>query len=282
MGAVAGPPVAWGGPFRTETEMRRKDGSTFWCRMSAKAVDPHRPGKGTIWIMEDVTSRRDAEAALQRAHDELEQRVLERTRDLTAANALLQREIFERMRAEQRIWHMAHHDALTGLPNRTLLHDRFEQALARARRGNHRVAVMFLDLDRFKSINDTLGHDVGDALLRHVAEKLRGVVRSVDTVSRLGGDEFVVVLHEIADSDDAEGVAGKVLSALSLPAKIMGHELATTPSIGISMFPDNGTEAMPLMKNADTAMYHAKAAGRNTFRFFVPNMAHGANNAIED
>jgi diguanylate cyclase (GGDEF)-like protein len=191
---------------------------------------------------------------------------------LTAANTQLQKEIFERMQAEQRIWHVAHHDALTGLPNRTLLHDRLEQALAQASRDDHRVGVVFIDLDRFKSINDTLGHAIGDELLRGVAERLNGVVRAVDTVSRLGGDEFIIVLRQIAGPDDAVLVAEKIINALATPLSVQGHDLRVTPSIGISIFPDDGVGALQLMKNADTAMYHAKARGRNNFQFFAPRM----------
>jgi diguanylate cyclase (GGDEF)-like protein/PAS domain S-box-containing protein len=272
IGRDAGPALAAGQPFRTEIEMARKDGSTFLCRMSAKAVNPRRPQAGTIWILEDVTEWREAERALQRAKDELEQRVLERTNELTVANEQLQKEIFERVQAEQRIWHVAHHDALTGLPNRTLLHDRLEQGLAQALRDNHRVGVMFLDLDRFKSINDSLGHPVGDELLKQVAVRLGNAVRAVDTVSRLGGDEFIIVLRELAGPDDAVLVAEKILKALAAPVTALGHDLRVTPSIGISVYPDDGTEVLQLMKNADTAMYHAKASGRNNFQFFAPRM----------
>jgi diguanylate cyclase (GGDEF)-like protein len=224
------------------------------------------------WIFEDVTERHQAEEALLRAHEELEQRVVERTAELASANSQLQEEVFERMQAEQRIWHVAHHDSLTGLPNRALLHDRLQQALAKAQRSRHRVAVMFLDLDRFKSVNDSLGHAVGDELLKYVAARLTGVVRAVDTVSRLGGDEFVIVLEEAGSPDDVVQVAEKIIGALAPEVSIGGHKLRATPSIGISVFPDDAVEAFALMKNADTAMYHAKAAGRNNFQFFARKM----------
>jgi len=259
-----------------EKQLRRKDGSLLWVRCTARPivgqVMGNGAGGGVIWIIEDVTERHLAEEALLRAHDELEQRVVERTSELVSTNVQLQEEIFERMRAEQRVWHIAHHDALTGLPNRSLLHDRFDHALVQAARSGQRLAVMFIDLDRFKSINDTLGHDVGDKLLQYVAERLRSVVRAVDTVARLGGDEFVVVLHEIQHVDDAVLVAEKIIAALGTALQLDGFELHATPSIGISVFPDDGSDAIALMKNADTAMYHAKAGGRNTFRLFTPNM----------
>ncbi|MBI3522926.1 MAG: EAL domain-containing protein [Betaproteobacteria bacterium] len=255
-----------------ERRVRRKDGSLFWVRTTCRKTDVSGLGLDVIWIFEDVTERHQAEDALVRAHDELEQRVIERTTELKTTNEQLQDEIFERMQAEQRIWHMAHHDALTGLPNRSLLHDRLDQALTQAGRSHHRLAVMFLDLDRFKSVNDTLGHPIGDQLLKHVAERLREVVRAVDTVSRLGGDEFVVVLHEIQNPDDAIMVAEKIIAALAVAVVVEGHTLHATPSIGISIYPDDGDEAYALMKNADTAMYHAKANGRNTFQLFAANM----------
>ena len=272
VGMDAGPTLSAGEPFWTEMEMLRRDGSTFLCRMSAKAVNPERPQAGTIWIMEDVTEWREAEEALQKAKDELEQRVLERTNELTVANEQLQKEIFERVQAEQRIWHVAHHDALTGLPNRALLHDRLEQALTQARRDKHRVGVVFIDLDRFKSINDSLGHAVGDELLKKVAIRLRKVVRAIDTVSRLGGDEFIIILRELGCAGDAVLVVEKILRALALPFTVHGHELCVTPSIGISIFPDDGLEPLQLMKNADTAMYAAKARGRNNYQFFTARM----------
>ncbi|MEK7736247.1 MAG: diguanylate cyclase, partial [Pseudomonadota bacterium] len=255
-----------------ERRVRRKDGSLFWVRTTCRKTDVPGHGLDVIWIFEDVTERHQAEYALVRAHDELERRVIERTTELATTNKQLQDEIFERLQAEQRIWHMAHHDTLTGLPNRSLLHDRLDQALTQAGRSNHRLAVMFLDLDRFKNVNDTLGHHIGDQLLKHVAGRLRDVVRAVDTVSRLGGDEFVVVLHEIQHSDDAMMVAEKIIAALAMAVEMEGHTLHATPSIGISIYPDDGEEAYALMKNADTAMYHAKANGRNNFQFFAANM----------
>ncbi|MCX7170659.1 MAG: diguanylate cyclase [Proteobacteria bacterium] len=258
--------------FIGELRLRRKEGSFFWVRATGCKTDALGSALDVIWIFEDVSERHQVEEALAQVHNELEQRVVERTTQLAATNEQLQAEIFERMQAEQRIWHIAHHDALTALPNRSLLLDRLNQALTQAARSEHRLAVMFLDLDRFKSVNDSLGHHVGDQLLKHVAGRLREVVRAVDTVSRLGGDEFVVVLHEIQSPDDAVLVAEKIIEALAPAVLLEGHQLHATPSIGISVYPDDGIEAYALMKNADTAMYHAKASGRNTFRFFTAKM----------
>ena len=259
-----------------ELKLVRDDGSEFWARISGRAFDQAHPEAGSAWLVEDITQRHEAEHALMRANSEMEQRVNERTAELAAANAQLQEEIFERMQTEQRVWHLAHHDTLTGLPNRALLQDRLDQALTQAGRHDSRVAVMFLDLDRFKSINDTLGHSVGDELLKRVAERLRAGVRSMDTVSRLGGDEFVVLLHEVGIPEDVVMVAEKVLASLAPVLHVNGHALHVTPSIGISVYPDDGTDAMQLMKNADTAMYHAKAAGRNNFQFFAAHMNDAA------
>lgn len=262
-----------GGAYVGEVRVRHASGRPVWVRTTGRLVDSSDTEDADIvWIVEDITERRQAQAALAQAHELLEHRVVERTAELAQANSQLQEEVFERIRAEQRIWHIAHHDALTGLPNRALLHDRLDQVLVQAGRNGHRVAVMFVDLDRFKSINDTLGHDVGDELLKSVATRLQDVVRAADTVSRLGGDEFVIVLPDVVLIEDAERVAEKVVDVLAPAVSIHGHELRATPSIGISMFPDDGGDAYTLMKNADTAMYHAKAEGRNNYQFFAARM----------
>jgi diguanylate cyclase (GGDEF)-like protein/PAS domain S-box-containing protein len=252
--------------------LRRKNSSSIWVRATGRRADTNGPGLDVIWIFEDITERRRAEEELERAHEELEQRVVERTTELATTNVQLKEEIFERLQAEQRIWHIAHHDALTGLPNRSLLLDRLDQALPQASRAGQQMAVMFLDLDRFKSVNDTLGHHVGDQLLKHVAERLRETVRATDTVSRLGGDEFVVLLNEIQSPADASIVAEKIIESLGTAAQIDEHSLYATPSIGISIYPNDGDGSYALIKNADAAMYYAKEKGRNNYQFFTPSM----------
>ncbi|MBK7846698.1 MAG: EAL domain-containing protein [Zoogloea sp.] len=177
-------------------------------------------------------------------------------------------DITERKASEARIAYLAQHDPLTGLPNRTLLQDRLDQALAHAVRHGSRIAVLFLDLDRFKTINDSLGHMTGDRLLQGVALRLSECTRETDTISRQGGDEFLIVLTDVDGPDDAARVAEKILDRLGPPFDIDGQLLATSFSIGIALFPDDGKCAESLMKNADTAMYHAKESGRNTYRFF--------------
>lgn len=180
-------------------------------------------------------------------------------------------DITERKRQQDEIHRLAYYDPLTNLPNRRLLLERLHQSLFQARRYHRSLAVMFLDLDHFKEINDTLGHDIGDALLKTVAARLAGCVRGGDTVARQGGDEFVILLAEIAEPDDAAGVAEKLLHALRDPVMLAGHALQATVSIGISIYPVDGTDdAQELMRKADIAMYTAKQAGRNRYCF------HGA------
>jgi diguanylate cyclase (GGDEF)-like protein/PAS domain S-box-containing protein len=268
------------GAYVGEVRLKRRNGSVFWVRGTAQRV-AWEQGGGAIWVVEDISERRLAQEALLRAHDELEVRVAERTAELETANVQLQSEIFERMQAEERVWHIAHHDALTGLPNRSLLQDRLAQALMVAERSKTRVAVLFLDLDRFKSVNDSLGHDVGDALLKEVAAGLATVVRDVDTVCRLGGDEFVIVLGAVSGPDDAVMVAERIVEVLATPLAVMGHSLHASSSIGISLYPEDGRDAQTLMKSADTAMYKAKSSGRNNFQFYSPEMNLAATRFFE-
>ena len=178
------------------------------------------------------------------------------------------RDITERTYAEEQIKHLAYHDALTNLPNRLLFKDRLTVALSHAYREGSRLAVLFLDLDRFKVINDSLGHNIGDQLLQAVAARVQACVRESDTVARLGGDEFTVLLPRLQRSDDAAPVAEKIIEAIRHPFHIEGREFFTTTSIGISLFPEDGTDAEALIKNADTAMYQAKELGRDNYQLF--------------
>ena len=178
--------------------------------------------------------------------------------------------------AEAKLHHMAHHDMLTGLFNRYSLKDRLEHSLAVARRNTGRVALMFIDLDRFKGINDTLGHHVGDELLVEVSQRLKNCVRESDVVARLGGDEFVVMLTGLEHSSSAATIAEKIVACVGEPYPIGPHLLYTTPSIGIAIYPMDGHDSESLMKNADAAMYHAKNAGRNNFQFFDAKMNEAA------
>jgi len=182
------------------------------------------------------------------------------------------RDITERKQAEARIAELATRDPLSGLPNRLLLNDRLQHALAMARRREDCVGVMFIDLDRFKHVNDSLGHEVGDDLLRAVADRFSSCLRESDTLARLGGDEFVVVLDPLSSADDARMVADKILRCLSDPFSVGPHTLVTSASIGVSVFPTDADDAATLMRHADTAMYHAKGMGRNAAQFFSSEM----------
>jgi diguanylate cyclase (GGDEF)-like protein len=178
----------------------------------------------------------------------------------------------EKKQADERVLYLATHDGLTGLPNRVMFSQLFEQSIKLARRNSRKCAVLFIDLDRFKLINDSLGHAAGDMLLVEVADRLRGCVRASDVVARLGGDEFVVILDEASDRDRVALVARNILTAL-LPAVVLaGHECRTTGSIGIAIYPDDGSDTQTLTRNADMAMYLAKEEGKNDFRFFTPEI----------
>jgi diguanylate cyclase (GGDEF)-like protein/PAS domain S-box-containing protein len=219
--------------FRGDIHMKRRDGRVILVRAAAKAITPWELGRGVVWTLEDVTEQR-ADAA--------------------------------------RVAFLAHHDQLTGLPNRILLADRLRVALAHAARSKASCGLMFLDLDRFKSINDTLGHAIGDELLIEVARRLKASVRDSDTVARLGGDEFVVVLPALRSVEDAEVVAKKILASLGAPYELSGKPVRTSPSIGVALFPDNAADGDELLKNADAAMYQTKKGGRNGYRFYEPGM----------
>ncbi|HYJ18093.1 MAG TPA: EAL domain-containing protein, partial [Burkholderiales bacterium] len=184
----------------------------------------------------------------------------------------MSRDVTAIKQSEARISYLATRDPLTELPNRLLFNDRLEQGIINARRNGEKLAVLFIDLDRFKNINDSLGHHIGDQLLKEVSRQMADCIRKGDTLSRLGGDEFVVTLEGLGNADDAAQVARKILAALGKPIRIGGHLLNTTCSMGISIFPNDADDGRELMKNADTAMYHAKEIGRNNFQFFSPEM----------
>lgn len=264
-----------------ECRLARKDGSLFWARLSGRPFDMTRPRDRSVWLIDDVTLRRQAADTVRRARDELELRVQERTAELAGANALLQAEIVERRQAEARVHHMAYHDSLTGLPNRALLADRLERAMLTAARSERQLAVMFIDLDRFKTINDSLGHQTGDHLLKEVAGRLCRAVRASDTVARLGGDEFVVLVPDMQCGAESAAVAEKIIGALDAPFPFEGRQLHITPSIGICLYPDDGDDVDTLMRHADAAMYHAKASGRNNYQFFARTMNQAAAQHFE-
>ncbi|MGH8688273.1 MAG: EAL domain-containing protein [Burkholderiales bacterium] len=259
VGDVAYAALARGEAYTEERRLRRKDGSHVWCKVVGRAIDPAEPQEGSIWIYDDISAEHSEREGLERM-------VTERTHELREAR--------------ERAQHLADHDPLTGLPNRRLLEDRLTQALALSQRNRKQTAVMFVDLDRFKSINDSLGHAVGDQVLKEVALRLVRQLRVGDTVCRVGGDEFVVVLPESKRSTDAANVAAKIMETLSLPVQAADRELTVTPSIGIAVFPEDGRDAAMLIRNADAAMYHAKESGRANYQFFTEQMNQAASRRL--
>lgn len=185
------------------------------------------------------------------------------------ARLVVLHDVTERRHYEVELRHQASHDALTGLPNRSLLGDRLDQAVAYARRHGVRLAVLFVDLDQFKLVNDSLGHDAGDSLLQALAERLQGACREGDTVARIGGDEFVLLASEVGEPNDVVGLANRICKQLATPVEVAGRELTVTSSLGIALFPADGEEGETLLRNADAAMYRAKEVGRNTFQFYT-------------
>jgi diguanylate cyclase (GGDEF)-like protein/PAS domain S-box-containing protein len=251
VGRIGYAAMARGEAYTEERQLCRKDGTLVWCKVVGRAIDAARSHDGSIWIYDDITAERAAREGLERMVDE--------------ATAELRD-------AQERAQHLADHDALTGLPNRRLLEDRLTQALALSQRNRKQTAVMFVDLDRFKAINDSLGHAVGDVVLKEVAKRLVKQLRVGDTVCRIGDDEFVVVLPEAKRSTDAANVAAKIIETLSQPVQAADRELSVTPSIGIAVFPEDGRDADMLIRNADAAMYHAKESGRANYQFFTEQM----------
>jgi diguanylate cyclase (GGDEF)-like protein len=228
-----------------------------------------------------VAPRGDDEIGrLMRGFNEMLERIQERDGELLVAreraeerSRQLQHEITERLQAEAKILHQAHHDALTGLPNRLLFRDRIEVAIAGAQRGGTRLAILFVDLDRFKLINDSLGHQAGDDFLRAVAARLGAVTRRIDTVARLAGDEFALLLPQAGSDEEIAAVAERALDAVRELAASFGRELPVSASAGIAVFPRDGEDGRTLLRNADIAMYRAKELGRNNVQFFTAQLS---------
>jgi diguanylate cyclase (GGDEF)-like protein/PAS domain S-box-containing protein len=216
-----------------ECAVRRKDGSQMWFSANVQAVYEDGVLVGYEGTNEDITTRKVA---------------------------------------EDRVQYLAYYDALTGLPNRTLLRDRLTKALADARRQKYKIALLFLDLDGFKDINDSLGHAVGDLFLQEVAVRLKRYAREQDTVARLGGDEFLIMLTHVEDVSDAAVAAERFMGAMSGEVEIEGHHINVSCSVGISIFPEHSADEETLIRNADAAMYSAKTSGRHHFRFFTEDM----------
>jgi len=232
MGGAVEDALAAGQSFTVDLELPRPDGSRFWAACFGKALDPNDIRKGTVWVLEDISGRKSAEEQL----------------------------IFQ-----------AQHDALTGLANRTMLADRLNMAINHAARHKHQMAICYLDLDKFKYVNDTFGHETGDQLLLTVAQRLLGSVRDTDTVARLGGDEFAIVLFEGVDPNVVAAVLTRILDNIGARLDLNGHQLAVSGSIGVAIYPEHGLDAQTLLQHADEAMYFAKQAGRNNWRAYSPD-----------
>ena len=265
-----------------ETSRRISANRDFSIRAVREGEDEVGVLVGAFNEMLEQIEVRDAELARHR--DNLEEEVEQRTAELKSVNEELRLQIAHRERAEERTQHLAYYDSLTGLPNRRLFQERLQQAVTAARHRGHQVGLLFLDLDRFKQVNDTLGHSAGDKLLCEVSKRMMRCVRFSDyvsrpdfeepqgEVSRLGGDEFTMLLTKISEAQDAAIVAQRVLSEMAAAIPVDDHELFTTASIGIAIYPIDGEDAETLLRNADTAMYHAKGHHSNKFQFYTEEM----------
>ena len=261
----------------------RKDSTPFWNELRLSPVhDEYGHLVNFVGVQNDVTERKRAEEELQRAHDELEDRVRQRTARLTEANTRLQREIDERRDLEEHLTPQAFHDPLTGLPNRTLFLDRLDLALDRAKPQDGGVAVLLMDLDDFKVINDSLGHEVGDQVLLAVAERLENCMLAGETLARFGGDEFTVLLEGVPSPSEAARVAERIQEALRRAPFVMSERNSSiTTSVGIAFGGQGKERPGDLLRNADLAMYEAKAKGKNRYVVFEQGMGARALERLE-
>ncbi len=262
-----------GGNFHCEYRLLARSGFTRWFRDNASIVRDE-VGKPLYLegVMVDISDNKRIEEELLAHSTQLEQLVAARTAELEQANERLRQELAERMQTQAHLDYLAYHDHLTGLPNRLLFSDRLEHAMSQATRREQFVALFLLDLDHFKQVNDSLGHGMGDVLLKDVAQRLRNCVRESDTVARLGGDEFGIVLEGLSHIDEAAGIAQKVVDAFAQPIVIDGRELLVSVSIGITIYPFDDDRIEDLLRDADTALYRAKDTGRNGYQFYQADM----------
>ncbi|MBL4711248.1 MAG: EAL domain-containing protein [Gammaproteobacteria bacterium] len=229
----------------------------------------------------EILIREEVQFQLENNKRKLEIKVEERTKDLIDINSNLEKVISKKEEAEESLQHLAYHDELTGLPNRNLLINRIDHSIEAAHRNKQQLGVLFLDLDRFKTINDSLGHIIGDKLIKQVSIRLLKTLRKEDTISRNGGDEFVVVIQRMINSDEAIGIAQKLIENLTSIFDIDSHKIHIGASVGISIFPNDGCSALELLRNADTAMYNAKKAGGNRLQFYDESMSNKLRERLE-
>ncbi len=260
--------LAEGGDWQVDYRLMRKDGEVRWIREMGKAyLINHGIPEQTIGVLQDITEQKNAEQEIISTKETLEQQVVERTRELANTVKQLQEEIEEREKIAAELDFLANHDALTGLPSLRLCKDRLDHSLAEARRNRQTSAVMFLDLDGFKTINDQHGHEFGDLLLKVTADRIKAEIRETDTVARIGGDEFVIILSSLPETEIAHRIATNLVAQLANSIFIEEVKVGISASIGISLYPENGTTAEQLIRTADKAMYRVKRSGKNNFGF---------------
>lgn len=251
-----------------EYRLFRSDGKERWIRELGKA---HKMKNGrieqTLGVMQDITPQKDAETQVLAAKEMLEATVEERTLELAETVKRLQEEISEREKIAAELSFLANHDALTGLPSLRLCKDRLERSLIESRRNNQMSGVMFIDLDGFKEVNDSFGHESGDIVLKVVADRIKAEIRETDTVARIGGDEFVVIMSSVPDLDIVEKVAANLVEQISESIQVDNNEVNIGASLGIALYPRDGNTPEELISQADRAMYQVKAAGKNNFGF---------------
>ncbi len=257
-----------GGGYSVEYRIFRSDGELRWVREQTM-TQQNDEGKTvqTIGVLQDITEHKQIEQSLREARDSLESMVKSRTRKLAETVDRLEAEIREREKIAAELDFLANHDALTGLPSLRLCKDRLQQSLAEARRKRLLTAVMFLDLDGFKQINDSYGHEFGDQVLKATADRITAEIRETDTVARIGGDEFIIILTTLPEIEIAERISTDLIRRIARPISNDDTTVTISASIGIAVYPDDGSTAEELMRNADRAMYRVKESGKNDFGF---------------
>ena len=257
-----------GTSFSVDYRIRRADGEIRWIReMSRVHSKTNGKNQQSIGVLQDITSQKNAEAEILTAKNLLEDTVEKRTQELAETVLRLQDEIFERENIASELKFLANHDALTGLPSLRLCKDRLERSLIESRRNNRMSAVMFVDLDLFKEVNDSYGHEFGDAVLKVTADRIQAEIREADTVARIGGDEFIVIMSNIPDLDIVEKVAGNLIEQISQIIQLDNNAVKIGASLGIALYPEDGNTPEELIRQADRAMYGVKASGKNSFGY---------------
>lgn len=257
-----------GSQINIDYRIFRADGEIRWIREIGKVLrsaDGRKPE--SLGVLQDITPQKEAETQMLEAQTKLELTVQERTRELAETVIRLQEEIAEREKISAELKYLADHDALTGLPSLRLCKDRLERSLIESRRNQQMTAILFVDLDGFKAVNDSYGHEFGDIVLKVTADRIKAEIRETDTVARIGGDEFVVIMSRLPDIGIVQRIAGNLIEQVSQVIHINQQEVAVGASLGIALYPEDGTTAEELIRQADRAMYRVKNSGKNNFAF---------------